>query len=434
MAEKKFIASAPGRMDVMGGIADYSGSLVLQKAIGQQTRVEIALRNDFICNLYSQLPDGEELHFSVNYRLLLHHNAVNYSYARNILAGMPGGSWASYVLGCVLVLQKEKGIDFRGADFTIHSEIAHGKGVASSAALEVATLRALAKAFAVNFQKTELAHFAQTAENYVAGAPCGLMDQLASAFGRPHTLQPIICQPDQLLEAVPIPSSIAFFGIDSGIRHQVAGASYADVRCAAFMGYTIIARSLGVTEKEIIEAKARKHARHLPFAGYLSNITPAEFEDRFAALLPEIISGEDFKKLFGSIIDPVTAVNSAKKYSVKVCTAHPVYENQRVKHFLEHLKTITGKPHTAAGAIRQMGRLMLASHQSYSACGLGTPRTDEIVEQAISLNGIAGARITGGGNGGTVCLLTAGGAGAEAARELHHRLCARYGQKFTFFE
>ncbi len=434
MAEKKFIASAPGRLDVMGGIADYSGSLVLQKAINRQTRVELTPRNDFVCNLYSQLPDGEELHFSVDYRLLLNNNAVDYDYARNTLARMPGGYWASYILGCVLVLQKEKGIDFTGADFTVHSEIAHGKGVASSAAIEVATLRALEKAFSTNFAGTELPRYAQIAENHVAGAPCGLMDQLASAFGQPHTLQPIICQPDQLLEAVPIPSAIAFFGIDSGIRHQIAGASYTDVRCAAFMGYTIIARSLGVTEKEIIEAKSRKHVGHLPFGGYLSNITPAEFENQFAALLPEIISGEDFKKLYGSIIDPVTAVDSAKKYSVKVCAAHPVYENQRVKQFLEHLKTITSKPQAAAEAIRQMGRLMLASHQSYSACGLGTTRTDQLVEEATGLNEIAGARITGGGNGGTVCLLTVGHAGAEAAHELHRRLCARYGQKLMFFE
>jgi len=97
-----------------------------------------------------------------------------------------------------LLIQKEKGIPFSGADILIHSSVPIGKGVSSSAALEVATLKALGKTFNISFANTELPMLAQRVENLIVGAPCGLMDQLTSYFGEPRKLLPIVCQPDQI--------------------------------------------------------------------------------------------------------------------------------------------------------------------------------------------------------------------------------------------
>ncbi|MCX7636568.1 MAG: hypothetical protein N2044_01855 [Cyclobacteriaceae bacterium] len=435
MSSNTFSASAPGRLDVMGGIADYSGSMVLQKAIRLKTHVQIKLRTDYICSITSTVPAGETLHFAGDYRNFLENGNVSYLFARNIFSQNPKSQWVAYIIGCILVLQNEKQIDFRGADFSIRSEVPYGKGVASSAALEVAVLKALTKAFGVTCHGTELARYAQMAENHVAGAPCGLMDQLASAFGPTNALLPIVCQPDQLLQPVTIPEWIKFIGIDSGIRHQVAGASYADVRCAAFMGYTILIRSLGCTEKEIHDATATQNFSCLPYQGYLSNISVEDFEKRYASILPESMKGRDFINQFGRSTDTITAVEPDKIYQIKVCTAHPIYENRRVNEFLKLIRSIPDQPDASAQQTASgLGALMLESHSSYSACGLGTIRTDEIVKLAQELPGITGARVTGGGNGGTVCVLAAGDEGARSVARLHQLVCNQYGENLMLFD
>ncbi|MCZ8216010.1 MAG: hypothetical protein O9262_07220, partial [Cyclobacteriaceae bacterium] len=107
-------ASAPGRLDVMGGIADYSGSLVLQKAITQQTFIELTLRDDYQCYIVSQLSTGESLVFNGDYRDFMNNGIIDYDYARQKFKCLKENAWVAYVLGCALVLQKEKGIDFKG--------------------------------------------------------------------------------------------------------------------------------------------------------------------------------------------------------------------------------------------------------------------------------------------------------------------------------
>lgn len=432
MNEPIIKASAPGRLDVMGGIADYSGSLVLQKAITQQTFVELVLRDDYQCYIVSQLSGGESLVFNGDFRDYLNGGEVQYDYAQQKFKCHQQNSWVAYILGCALVLQKEKGIDFRGADMRLVSQVPNGKGVASSASVEVASMQAIAKAFNLTFSSTELPVLAQRVENLIVGAPCGLMDQLASCFGKPGTLLPIVCQPDLVKESIEIPKDLHFIGIDSGIRHSVAGASYSDVRCAAFMGYAIIAHALGLTNQDIIRSKK---LGTLPYNGYLCNITLDEFTQRFEHLLPESIKGTTFLERYGETTDSVTVVNPDKTYQIKACTTHPVYENYRVQQFRECLSLLNSNSNVSerCAIIQRMGKYMLEAHDSYSVCGLGTVRTDTIVKLALTKKGIAGARITGGGNGGTVCIMAIGEEGLNTVHELHRELCEHYGEDLSLF-
>ncbi len=418
MAADWFNGSAPGRMDVMGGIADYSGSVVLQMPIKETTDVRVRLRNDYQCNLSSQV-EGSLLKLSIDFRLLLNKGNVDYQFSRDLLS--VDRHWASYVLGCVLVLIKEKQIDFRGADFEIESGVPLGKGVSSSASLEIATMRALAEAFQISFAGTEIARFAQHAENFVAGAPCGLMDQLASTFGEYRKLLPIRCQPDILLEEILIPDSIAFIGLDSGVRHAVGGSSYTDVRCAAFMGYTIIAKSLGVNVGHSLSSREK-----LPYGGYLCNIMPDEYEERFKKLLPETILGRDFLRDFGKTTDNATSVQPDANYQVRVCTEHPIFENERVQKFMRGLQQVEPD-------LKGLGRLMNESHESYSRCGLGSERTDEIVEMLKGKSGVYGSKITGGGSGGTVCALVRGEEGLQEMKRVKEMIQRKYDRSLYLF-
>ena len=430
--EKIISATAPGRMDVMGGIADYSGSLLLQMPIKQTTTVNIQMRDDGVFNFRTQITKNKTEDFTIHISDVKDRSLEE---AGMIIRSIKGGDWAVYVLGCFLVLQKEKSIALTGANVFIESKVPWGKGVSSSAALEVATMNALNHLYQLSLGKEELAVLAQMAENLVAGAPCGLMDQLSSHLGQKNKLLPLICQPHQVDKAISIPRGINFSGIDSGVRHAVSGASYSDVRAAAFMSYTIIALNEGATVEELEQARTSGDWGKLPFKGFLANIPVPVFEEKYLSLLPEEILGKDFLSRYKVSIDPVTTIDEQKIYKPLVCGSHPVYENARVSEFKTLLKNFKKQGDKQASLI-QMGNLMMKSHESYSAVGLGNEYTDKIVEMirdAGPARGVFGARVSGGGNGGTVCILSYDKEGKNTIKEIYHKYKQIKKKKLFFF-
>ncbi|CAH0994995.1 Galactokinase [Emticicia aquatica] len=401
--------SSPGRMDVMGGIADYSGSLVLQKPIKEKATVSISIRN------YNQL-HIKSLDIEKDNEIYIDLDEIpkNYEQTRHYIKSLPGGDWAAYIVGCYLVLAKEKNLKLGGLDILIQSDVPVGKGVSSSAALEVATLKSICELFSIELTDTELPKLAQKAENLVVGAPCGLMDQLASYFGENTKLLPIRCQPDILFDLVEIPENLSFLGIDSGIKHAVSGASYSEVRTAAFMGYSIIAQKHGINKAQL----QKLSSENLPYNGFLSNISPSQFESNYARNLNSMY-GKDFTHDYGVVNDSLSQIKPDTFYNIKACTQHPIYENFRVSSFLELLKIVN--KNNFIHILPLMGELMYQSHESYNNCGLGNEMTDKIVEMARRKgfeSGIYGAKITGGGSGGTVCLMVYGEKGIQSAKEL----------------
>ncbi|HEX4996682.1 MAG TPA: galactokinase family protein [Terriglobia bacterium] len=387
-----FVARAPGRLDVMGGIADYSGSLVLQRPIAEATFAAAQRADALTLSVVSRSVDAAvpDRTFSMGLESLAPGGRpVPYGEARNLLRG-PDRHWASYVVGTVLVLMRERGVPFRsGVNILIASSVPEGKGVASSAALEVASMQAIAAAAGLTLEPRDVALLCQKAENFVAGAPCGLMDQMTSAVGQADALMALLCQPAQLESPVPIPAELAFWGIDSGERHAVTGSDYTSVRTGAFMGFRIMAGE-GDGEPGLGN-------------GYLANVTPADFERKFLRLLPEEMSGADFLSRYSGTNDPVTSVDPQRVYPIRKPAAHPVYEHWRVRTFRNLLAGPQNKEQWTL-----LGELMYESHSSYSACGLGSRGTGRLVELARAAGperGIFGARITGGGSGGTVAVL-----------------------------
>jgi len=430
--EQLISATAPGRMDVMGGIADYSGSLLLQMPIKQTTTVHIQIRNDGVFHFRTLVAKKKTTDFIIHLSAI---KGIPLIEAGKIIKSVAGGDWAVYVTGCFLVLQNENRIDLTGANVFIESTIPWGKGVSSSAALEVATMNALNQLYKLSLGKEELAVLAQRAENLVAGAPCGLMDQLSSHLGKKNKLLPLICQPHRVDKPIAIPRGINFTGIDSGIRHAVSGASYSDVRAAAFMSYTIIALNEGATIEELNQARASGNWHKLPYKGFLANIPVAVFDEKYLSLLPEEIPGKDFLIQYKVSIDTVTNIAEDKIYRPAVCGSHPVYENFRVNEFKALLKNFKKQEDKQAVLIK-MGNLMMQSHDSYSAVGLGNEYTDKIVELvrgAGSANGVYGARVSGGGNGGTVCVLSYGKEGKNAVKEIYRKYQQIKKQKLFFF-
>jgi galactokinase len=418
-----FVSRAPGRLDVMGGIADYSGSLVLQLPLEVATTAIVQPLEERTIELMSLRPwSGRLAKFSIRLDALLDGPLRDPDRLRARATARREDRWVAYVLGVVHACLVRRGEEARaragGFRMVILSDVPEGKGVSSSAALEVASLAAIAARYGVDMRDEEIAAASQWAENHVAGAPCGIMDQMTSACGRRDRLLRLRCQPDIVEGHVAIPEGWRFYGIDSGIRHAVTGSDYGTVRTAAFMGYRIIADLAGLPAtldaSNVRDLDARWH-------GYLANISPNELESRFTAQLPESMTGAEFLARYGGITDVVTRVQPAARYPVLQATAHPVYENARVERFATLLDALGAGEESIA---REMGSLMAESHASYSACGLGSDGTDRLVElvaRAGPSRGLFGAKITGGGSGGTVAVL-----GREAAEPTVRSIAREY--------
>ncbi|NUQ62503.1 MAG: GHMP kinase [Pirellulales bacterium] len=424
-------ARAPGRLDVMGGIADYSGSLVLQMPTREATLAAIQRSDDARIRIVSFSAESagpmRTVEMPVSWIAAFQDD---YASAREWFEQRPQDSWAAYIAGVFLVMAKELGIVWQsGLRVLVESSVPEGKGVSSSAALEVAVMQAAVDLLDRPLDAEELARLCQVVENRVVGAPCGIMDQMTAALGRPGELLALLCQPATVQGFLPIPPGIHFWGIDSGIRHAVSGCDYTSVRIGAFMGYRILAELAGLA------SLGPGNAGVLQFAdpqwnGYLAKLSVERFEREFAARMPLEIRGEDFIRRYGGLTDPVTRIDPQQVYAVRRPTAHPICEHARVRRFAELLPRAPEE-----SAVHEMGQLMYGSHESYSACGLGSAGTDllvEMVREAGPAAGLYGAKITGGGSGGTVAILgrSAGRAVATIA-EAYRRQTGQGGYVFS---
>src|SRR5438477_2499586 len=417
------VTRAPGRLDLMGGIADYSGSLVLQWPI--ESAVHLAIQRHSGKSLrIASVPEARNKTarlFEINLDELL---GSDYSTLRARFSDEPENHWAAYIAGAIPVLVRERNASFsEGADLLIRSAVPEGKGVSSSAALEVATMQALAAAYELKISAPEMALLCQKVENLLVGAPCGVMDQMTAACGETNRLLELLCQPADLKGTIALPEELEVWGIDSGIRHSVAGADYRTVRTAAFMGYRIITGVAGLSVSQG-ERDGQVQIDDPKWKGYLANVTPDEFERCFATHVPELVTGADFLKQYDGITDPATSVDAKVIYPVAAATRHPIYEHARVRSFAGILKDWRGP-----GQARRLGELMFQSHDSYSRCGLGSDGTDALVALVRESAGdhLYGAKITGGGSGGTVAIL-----GGRGAGDVVQKIAKFYGQKMGY--
>ncbi|RLM55829.1 L-arabinokinase-like isoform X1 [Panicum miliaceum] len=441
-----YIARAPGRLDVMGGIADYSGSLVLQMPLREACHVAVQrnhpskqklwkhtqarqLENAGLAPVIQIVSFGSELsNRAPTFYMRLSdfmdgEKPIPYEKAREFFCQNPSQKWAAYVAGTILVLMTELGVQFTDSmSILVSSAVPEGKGVSSSASVEVATMSAIAAAYGLNINPRDLALLCQKVENHVVGAPCGVMDQMASACGEANKLLAMVCQPAEVKELVSIPTHMRFWGLDSGIRHSVGGGDYGSVRVGTYMGRKMIkcAASDLVSESLTSEAPVESDCHKENGMGllkseaameYLCNLPPHRYEAAYAKDIPEVISGDAFLEKYGDHNDKVTVIDPKRSYSVKAPTRHPIYENFRVETF----KTLL-----AAGStdeqLSALGELMYQCHNSYSACDLGSDGTDRLVNLVQEMQhrttseggshpSLFGAKITGGGSGGTVCVI-----------------------------
>jgi galactokinase len=391
------VTRVPARLDVMGGIADYSGSNVCEGILGRGMAIALQPRTDRTLRIRTMQAHRKSL--PVETRMPLDYfemgeGFVPYEQVRALCRSNPIASWAAYIGGSIFTLLREESIHLPfGFSLLLLSGVPMNVGIGSSASTEIATLYCLQNYLQLSISESRLAQLGQLAENLVVGAPCGIMDQITVTSGRQGKLTHILCRPGNIMGEIDIPEGTAFVGINSMVKHSVSGAEYGDVRIGAFMGKRIINR--------VRTRNGKKPLQHV------TELEVDSFERTYRDAVPETMIGSEFLAEYRSHDDPITEIQPDAVYRVLGPTVHPVYENQRVLAFMDHLKAAADGENE--DALIAAGECMFGSHDSYrDNCLLSVPEVDFLVEAVRARGpqeGLYGAKITGGGSGGTVAVL-----------------------------
>ena len=395
------VTRAPARLDIMGGIADYCGSHVFEMPLNRAVVAACQARDDNVLSAITLQIDSQ---IKQNFHITLDDfysdgELKSYDQVSSLFSTDTLSSWTGYVLGCFFTLLKENKVEKfpHGAVIIIKSDIPMGSSIASSAAVEVSTLSAINQLYDLQLNPNEIARLTQITENRIVGAPCGIMDQVTSTSGLKNKIISIECQPDKIIEFVDCPQDVSFIGIHTKVARSTKSSAYIDTRTAAFMGLSILKQELNWEKLN---------------DNYLCDISVQEYNEYCEPLLPQQMQGRDFVNKYGETVDSVTKVESDKVYAVRDRVKHPIFENERVQQFISALKKVNMYPEKASIYLKEAGNLMYQSNNSYrDLAGLGAPEIDGVVNIAQKIGeqgGIYGAKITGGGGGGTVALLCYG--------------------------
>jgi L-arabinokinase len=140
--------------------------------------------------------------------------------------------------------------------------------------------------------------------------------------------------------------------------------------------------------------------------GYASEIPPDLLRTCASGLVPTTIRGDEFLSSYGPLDDPLCRVEPTREYAVLDALRFPIEEHARCTEAISLLARESSR--NSHSALERVGELMLQSHRGYSSIGLGHRQTDRMVDALRRLGpgaGIYGARVSGGGSGGTVVVL-----------------------------
>jgi galactokinase len=388
------VTRVPARLDVMGGIADYSGANVCEAVLGRGVLIALQSRTDRTLRIRTVQAGMKALPIETRVPLDYFKSGdglAGYGDIRAFCHANPLANWAAYIVGSIFTLLKEEEVKLPyGFNLLLLSAVPMNVGIGSSAAVEIGTVSCLNSYLGLNLSPSRIARLGQIAENHVVGAPCGIMDQIAITSGREGCLTHILCRPGEVKGEVPIPPGTGFVGINSMVRHSVAGSPYSDTRIGAFMGKKIINDIRARTGRAPVD--------------YLTELSTEDLQ-QYASEIPENLLGSAFLAKHTTHDDPVTKISPDATYRVAGPTRHPVEENERVLKFMDSLRAAKNGDEAA---LVTAGECMYGAHQSYqNNCHLSTEEVDFLVD-AIRRRGVKsglyGAKITGGGTGGTVAV------------------------------
>lgn len=333
--EPEVLSRAPGRVNLIGEHTDYNGGYVLPTALPQDTSVQLARRPDTVVRAFSSDLGADSL---TEFRLGSEQRQQ---------------SWIDYVQGVTWAVA-ERGQPIMGFDLFVSSTVPIGKGLSSSASLEVAIGRAINTAYKLRLTDLDIAMLGHRAETAFVGAPVGIMDQMVCSLGdRSSAL--FLDASTAHFRKIPIPPDVELGVVDSGIAHSHASGDYRTRR------------------RECEEAAAALGVRRL-----------------------REVSVEDLPTI----------------------EALPEPLNRRARHVVtENARVLAAVKALQCGAAQALGALFLESHASMrDDFEVSLPEIDHLVQLAADDPDTFGARLTGGGFGGAVVILCRPGTARRVTR------------------
>ena len=279
-------------------------------------------------------------------------------------AETPCQDWLDYVQGVTHILRRE-GHAVRGFDAAIESTVPLGSGLSSSASLSVSLLRALREAFGLKLDDLQIARIGQRSENEFVGARVGIMDPMAASLADEHTALFLDARSLEY-RRLPLPPGADLVVIHSGVSHGLAGGDYNTRRAECEKACAL----LGVSQLRDLGTKDLPRVETLP---------------------------EPLRRR----------------------AQHVITENDRVLAAVDALQKAD---------LLRLGQLFYASHASMrDDYQVSVPEIDLLVELARAEPAVFGARLTGGGFGGSVVMLARAGSGREVADRLAKAYAERSG-------
>ncbi len=284
-------------------------------------------------------------------------------------------TWQNYVTGTFNWLFDGKPAEAKhGWKGMFLGNIPLGAGLSSSAALEMCTVLALSKIYGIEKDRTALAKIGQKAEHTFAGCPCGLLDQASSMYGEAGALVKSDFRTNEF-ESVKMGDGVAFMMVKSNAKHALVDGAYASRRQACEDAAKCFA---GVLRKPVTHLRDVTMAEWVLYRGGLSETT-------------------------------------AKR------AVHPIGEDERV---------VQGAALLEKGDLKGFGALMYDSHESSrnwfeNSC----EELDAIVDAAKAIPEVYGARLSGGGFGGSCCLLVDPSAADKIAAQITKEYKAKFGDE-----
>lgn len=345
--DEPLVVRAPGRVNIIGEHTDYNDGFVLPAAIDKAEWVVITSRTDNKILLYA---DEYQSFYDVSLNDLsptsLH--------------------WPNYVLGVVDQLKKS-GITISGFNLLLAGDIPIGAGLASSAAVECATLFALNELYSLQLTKAEMVHIAQKAEHTFAGVNCGVMDMFTSLFGKKDQLISLDCR-NLFYEYVPLElNGYKLMLLNTNVHHRLSTSEYNNRRQQCEQGVAWV-------------------SEQVPSVQALRDVT-ADMLDRYV------------KERDGLIYQRCRYV---------------VEENHRLLQACRDLRN---------GDIHSLGRRMFETHEGLrKQFEVSSPELDFLVDNVKDDPAVLGARMVGGGFGGCTINIVR----EDAIEELVKRLTPDY--------
>jgi len=353
-ASPEIVMVAPGRVNLIGEHTDYNEGFVLPIAVDRYLCVAARGRSDRTVKIVAaDFNDSDE-------------------FGLDNVQRDEQANWRNYPRGVAWVIQ-QNGIELKGIDAVVASDIPIGAGLSSSAAIEVGFALTFLHFVQVDVPRPTLAQWCQLAEHKFAGVQCGIMDQMIVLLGKENHALLLDCR-DLSHQLVPLPSGIVFVVADTGVPRSLAASEY--------------------------------------------NIRRRQCEEAVRWLSETL--GRPIRSLRDVTIEELGQVFNEMPEPIRRRARHVVTENNRVLDFQQAMRE---------GALKRAGYLLLASHASLrDDYEVSCRELDAMVNALMSVDGVYGARLTGAGFGGACLAMVREEALPKVLEEVPKRYAEELGQ------